>query len=119
MVTWANDVLVEAPRLQELGPAWKPLCPTNWSCERNKFGATVKPVHPRGGDGGARGGMHDVAAAARFREGLVTGAVSLWGVLGEGCHWTDLSKSFPMVVQTLRKGQMVMRNEGVKVGHLP
>ena len=46
----------------------------------------------------------------------MTGAVSLWGVLGEGCHWTDLSKSFPMVVQTLRKGQMVMRNEGVKVG---
>ena len=45
MVTWANDVLVEAPRLQELGPAWKPLCPTDWSCERNNFGATVKPVH--------------------------------------------------------------------------
>ena len=45
LVTWANDVLVEAPRLQELGPAWKPQCPTDWSCERNNFGATVKPVH--------------------------------------------------------------------------
>ena len=82
LVTWANDVLVEAPRLQELGPAWKPLCPTNWSCERNKFGATVKPVHPRGGDGGARGGMHDVAAAARFRERLVTGGEFVGGAGG-------------------------------------
>ena len=94
------------------------------SDERFGWGSDVirtpsEQVGARGGDGGARGGMHDVAAAARFREGLVTGAVSLWGVLGEGCHWTDLSKSFPMVVQTLRKGQMVMRNEGVKVGHLP
>ena len=46
-------------------------------------------AYTRGGDGGARGGMHDVAAAARFREGLVTGGEFVRGAEG----WVPLDRS--------------------------
>ena len=62
-----------------------------------------------GGDGGARRGMHDVAATARFRRTLGTGGAVCGGRWGEGAI-VEISSWFLQDLQSeVEKEQMVKK----------